>query len=57
LVVNHLEVSVDKTMVMNNLSKYMLFKELTLESELIGELVGKFNENKELIEQWTRSNR
>lgn len=31
---------------MNNLSKYMLFKELTYENQLIGDLVGKFNENK-----------
>jgi hypothetical protein len=57
MVVNHLETSIQKTSVMNSLSKHMLLKELTFEDELIENLVSKFSENKLLMEQWNKSNR
>ncbi len=46
-----------KTVVMNPLSKHILLKELTSENELIDSLVGKFQENRQLMEQWGRSNK
>jgi len=57
LMVNHLDGSLQKTVIMNSLSKHMLLKELTFESELIENLVNKFSENKMLMEQWNKSNR
>jgi hypothetical protein len=56
-VVNHLENNVQKTVVMNSLSKHMLLKELTTEGDLIESLVSKFSENRLLMEQWNKSNR
>lgn len=41
--VNHLDNNVQKTVVMNSLSKHMLLKELTTENELIESLVSKFS--------------
>ena len=43
LISNHLENSLQKTIVMNPLSKHLLLKELSFENELIENLVGKFN--------------
>lgn len=57
LVVNHLENNVQKTVVMNSLSKHLLLKELTTEEDLIENLVSKFSENRLLMEQWNKSNR
>lgn len=57
LVVNHLENNMQKTVVMNSLSKHMLLKELTTEEDLIENLVSKFSENRLLMEQWNKSNR
>ena len=56
LIVNHLDTSMQKTTIMNPLSKHLLFKELTIENDLIEGLVGKFNENRVLMEQWKKSN-
>lgn len=57
MIINHLDNHMQKTVVMNQLSKHILLKELTSENELIDSLVGKFNENRQLMEQWGRSNR
>ena len=56
-IVNHLDSSMEKTVIMNSLSKHLLFKELTHEDDLIESLVQKFNENRQLMEQWNKSNR
>jgi methyl-accepting chemotaxis protein len=53
VLINHLEKTMQKASSMNRLSKYMLVKELTTEEELIEQLVSKFNENKQLMEQWS----
>lgn len=55
-IVNHLDASSQKTLTMNQLSKYLLLKELTLENDIIEGLVSKFNENRVLMEQWKKSN-
>ena len=57
MTMNHLDSNVQKTVIMNSLSKHMLLKELTTEQELIEHLVGKFTDNRQLMEQWGRSNR
>ncbi len=57
MTMNHLDQNVQKTVVMNSLSKHMLLKELTTEQELIDNLVGKFTDNRLLMEQWGKSNR
>jgi len=42
---------------MNKLSKHELLKELSLETDIIEDLVSKFNENRQLMDQWNKSNR
>ena len=56
MISNHLDSSLQKTVIMNPLSKHMLIKQLTTENELIEGLVNKFNENRILMEQWNKSN-
>ena len=49
MIINHLDNHMQKTVVMNPLSKHILLKELTSENELIDSLVGKFQENRQLM--------
>lgn len=47
--------NLQKASSMRGLGKYLVLKELNKESVLMEDLIGKFNENKVLMEQWKKS--
>lgn len=47
--------NIQRSISVGSLSKHLILKSIMAEGFLIDELIGKFNENKQLIEQWRRS--
>lgn len=47
--------NLQKASAMRGLGKYLLLKELNKEAALMEELIGKFNDNKVLMDQWKKS--
>ena len=47
--------NLQKASSMRGLGKYLVLKDLNKESVLMEDLIGKFNENKVLMEQWKKS--
>lgn len=50
-----LESNLKKAGTMRGLSKYLLLREVNKDSQLMEDLIGKFNENRVLMEQWKKS--
>lgn len=55
LMIKMLDNNLQKASTMKGLGKYLVLKELNKESQLIEDLINKFNENKVLMEQWKKS--
>lgn len=49
--------NIQRSLSVGSLSKHLILRAILSESSLIDELIGKYNENKLLIEQWKRSSR
>jgi hypothetical protein len=49
MLINHIDSSIVKTVPMNSLSKHLVLKELTFESDIVESLVNKFIENRQLM--------
>ncbi len=47
--------NLQKASSMRGLGKYLVLKELNTEAVLMEDLIGKFNQNKVLMEQWKKS--
>ncbi len=47
--------NLQKASSMRGLGKYLVLKELNKEAVLMEDLIGKFNQNKVLMEQWKKS--
>lgn len=55
LMIATLESNLKKAGTMRGLSKYLLLREVNKDSQLMEDLIGKFNENRVLMEQWKKS--
>ncbi len=54
---NMIDSNIQRSLSVGSLSKHLILRSILAESFIIDELIGKFNENKLLIEQWKRSTR
>jgi hypothetical protein len=54
---NMIDSNIQRSLSVGQLSKHLILRSILAESFLIDDLIGKFNENKLLIEQWKRSTR